>query len=115
VLSRLVSQIEHSLPGNFAVDTIVFDWNGTLDYQQVLPLILLHGFFLDIFNLMAGTSIQRLMIVQGYQVQQKVLKAWLFRAQQGFRRTGALLAMEPDDRRAFFWIGYRLGHCHSSG
>lgn len=64
MLSYLVSQPWHGFAGDLAVDAIVLDRDGALDHQQVFPLILLHGFYLDLLHLVAGVGIQCLVVVQ---------------------------------------------------
>ena len=92
--------IHDRLTGNHAVNTIIFQWDRTIYYQNILPFVLLQSVMFVLFNLMAEGGREHLMVFQRDCLQNEVFHCRVCRAKQRFSTTRTLLSTNPDNRWA---------------
>ena len=98
-LGGLAHEFDLRLAADLAVDAAVLHRRAALGHQHVLAFVLVHHRVLVIERLLAGADAQRVVIVEGDDVEQEAFQRRVVGAQQRLGAAGAFLAMQPDHRR----------------
>ena len=105
-----VRELEGRLPADLAVDAVVLHGDRALDDEDVLPLVRLHRVLEALLRLVPGGGQERLVVVERDEVEDQRRQRRVRRAQERLGAAGALLEVEPDDRRLQLLLDRGLRH-----
>ncbi len=97
------------LAAGTAVNTAILHGDGTFDNTDVFALVGGDGLVQRFFGLMTGSGHDGLMIIDRQNIEDDLADGRIGRTQQRLGVAGAILELQPDQRRAFDLI-QSLGH-----